>query len=140
MKHFISFSSFQKAAEHLKGVINLVHLRYSECLGQENSTQVYIKPECLQHTGALSIAGLSQLDLKGKKVVSVVSGGNIDIVFQTLADYKANVTKLDHNQSQNPERFKSLTLDVTLETNGRQHDKRIVSALNSQGYKIETGF
>lgn len=126
-----------------------------------------------ENAGALSIAGLSQLDLKGKKVVSVVSGGNIDVITisemlnrgmvergrlfsfsvellhkpgellkisQTLADHKANVIKLDHNQFRNPGRFKSVTLDVTVETNGREHVKRIVTALNSQGYEIETGF
>lgn len=126
-----------------------------------------------ENAGALSIAGLSQLDLKDKKVVSVVSGGNIDVITisemlnrgmvergrlfsfsvellhkpgellkisQILADHKANVIKLDHNQFRNPGRFKSVTLDVTVETNGREHVKRIVSALNSQGYQIETGF
>ncbi len=122
-----------------------------------------------ENAGALSVAALDHYDVKGKKVVCLVSGGNIDVitisemlnrglvsrgrlfsfgielshkpgellkVSQILADRKANVVKLDHDQFHTPSRFKSVRLDVTVETNGRSHVNEIVKALNDDGYEI----
>lgn len=122
-----------------------------------------------ENAGALSVAALEHYDVKGKKVVCLVSGGNIDVmtvseminrglifrgrlfsfgvelhhkpgellkVSQILADKKANVVKLDHDQFHNPSRFKSVRLDVTVETNGKRHVQEIVDALESAGYKL----
>ncbi len=125
-----------------------------------------------ENAGALSVAALQHFDVKGKKVVCLVSGGNIDVITiaeminrglvsrgrlfsfgvelihkpgellkisTILANIKANIVKLDHDQFHNPSRFKSVRLDVTVETNGRVHVDKIVTALSDAGYKIITG-
>jgi threonine dehydratase len=125
-----------------------------------------------ENAGAMAIAPLAKMDraeIAGKKIVCVISGGNIDVitiaemltrgmvergrlfsfsvellhkpgellkVAEILASNKANVIKLDHNQFRNPGRFKSVTLDVSVETNGREHVQQIVAALESEGYRI----
>ncbi|MEN8190300.1 MAG: threonine ammonia-lyase [Thermodesulfobacteriota bacterium] len=123
-----------------------------------------------EKAGACSLAGLSQIDLQGKRVVAVVSGGNIDVITiaemltrgliargrlfsftvelyhkpgellkisEILAASKANVVQLAHDQFHNPSRFKSVKLDVTVETNGSHHVAEIVKALEDRGYTIE---
>jgi threonine dehydratase len=123
-----------------------------------------------EKAGACSLAGLSKIDLQGKRVVAVVSGGNIDVitiaemltrgliargrlfsftvelfhkpgelvkVSEILAGKKANVVQLAHDQFHNLSRFKSVKLDITVETNGRQHVAEIVGALEQAGYKVE---
>lgn len=122
-----------------------------------------------ENAGALSVAGLGHADVKGKKVVCLVSGGNIDVltmaeminrglisrgrlfsfsvellhkpgellkISSILAAHNANVVKLVHDQFHNPARFKSVRLDVTVETNGRAHVEEIVAALSGAGYII----
>lgn len=123
-----------------------------------------------ENAGALSVAALKHLDIKDKKVVSLVSGGNIDVitisemlnhgliargrlfsfvvelhhkpgellkVAEILAKRKANVIQLVHNQFRNPGRFKSVHLEVTVETNGLAHVKEITDAFTKAGYHYE---
>lgn len=120
-------------------------------------------------TGVMSLAALKKLDFKGKKVVSLISGGNIDVVTiasmlnngllsrgrifcfsvklqdspgqllkisEILAEKRANVIKLDHNQFKAIDRLKDVMLEVTVETNGHEHIKEIVKALNEAGYDV----
>lgn len=123
-----------------------------------------------ENAGVLSLAGLKKLgDMKDKKIVCVVSGGNIDVVTissminkglvirgriyrfkvelpdtpgqllkisQILCDNNANVIKLDHNQFRTLDRFKNVTLHVTIETNGHNHLKEIVKDLEKNGFVI----
>lgn len=124
----------------------------------------------VETSGALTVAALRKLGIKHKRVVSVLSGGNIDVVTvaaminkgltrrgrifcfsvdlpdtpgqllnisQILSDYKANVIKLDHNQFMNFDRFSHVQLQVTVETNGHEHIREIVSALNQIGYVVK---
>ena len=123
-----------------------------------------------ENAGALSLAALKKLNLKDKTVVSVLSGGNIDVVTmsaminkglsrrgrifcfsvdlpdtpgqlltisQVLADQKANVIKLDHNQFMNFDRFSHVQLQVTVETNGHDHIAGIIGNLNAIGYVVK---
>ncbi len=123
----------------------------------------------VEGAGALSLAGLRKLESKNKKVVCVVSGGNIDIstisaiinralvsrgrlfcftvnlpdkpgellhIAKILADLRANVIKLEHNQSKVMDRFKQVQLEVTVETNGHNHVKEIEAAFEEQGVEI----
>ena len=120
--------------------------------------------------GALSLAALNKLPFKGKKVVAIISGGNIDIstiyalidkammarsrvfcfsvlladkpgqllqVSQILADENANVIKLDHNQSKVTDSFKKVALDITVETNGREHVNSIIKSFKNAGFAVE---
>ncbi len=123
-----------------------------------------------ENAGALSIAGLNKIPIKGKNVVSLVSGGNIDVITiaemlnkgllsrgrlfsfavelphkpgellkisEILAESNANIIKLDHNQFKDMKRFKSVRLEVTIETHGKSHVKEIVQALEEQGYSLK---
>ena len=124
----------------------------------------------VEGAGALSLAGLKKIQSVGKKVVCVVSGGNIDIstisaiinralvsrgrlfcftvnlpdkpgellhVANVLSELKANVIKLDHNQSKVMDRFKQVQLEVTVETNGTHHVDEIVAEFQRQGLDIQ---
>lgn len=123
-----------------------------------------------ENAGLLALAGLKKLDVKNKNVVSLLSGGNIDVVTissligkglvsrgriycfsvdlpdtpgqllqisQILSDNKANVVKLDHNQFRTTDRFHHVNLQVTIETNGHDHLKIILDALDKGGFVVE---
>ena len=122
-----------------------------------------------ENAGMLSLAGLKKLNCRGKKVVSILSGGNIDVltissminkglivrgriftfsvnlpdkpgqlvaVSELLAREDANVIKLDHNQFKNLDRFHEVELQVTVETNGEDHIRKITEEFEKCGYKI----
>ena len=124
----------------------------------------------VEGAGALSLAGLKKLTSKNKKVVCLVSGGNIDIstisaiinralvsrgrlfcftvnlpdkpgellhVANILSELKANVIKLDHNQSKVMDRFKQVQLEVTVETHGNEHVDEIVAEFLKHGMDIQ---
>jgi len=124
----------------------------------------------VEGAGALSLAGLKKLPATDKKVVCLVSGGNIDIstisaiinralvsrgrlfcftvnlpdkpgellhVANILSELKANVIKLDHNQSKVMDRFKQVQLEVTVETNGNHHVEKIVAEFQKNGLEIQ---
>ncbi|MDC7241188.1 MAG: threonine ammonia-lyase [Spirochaetales bacterium] len=123
-----------------------------------------------ENSGVLSLAALHKLKERGKKIVPVISGGNIDVVTissmidrglvkrgrifcfsaempdepgqllkisQILSDENANIIKLDHNQFKTLDRFKQVQLEVTVETNGHDHVKKIIRALEQGGYSVE---
>ena len=123
-----------------------------------------------ENSGVLSLAALNKLSERGKKIVPVISGGNIDVVTissmidrglvkrgrifcfsaempdepgqllkisQILSEENANIIKLDHNQFKTLDRFKQVQLEVTVETNGHDHVKSIIRALEKGGYSVE---
>ena len=123
-----------------------------------------------ENAGILSIAGLKKLKDKNKKVISILSGGNIDVltissminkglvvrgrifkfsvdlpdkpgqlvaVSQILAKENANVIRLDHNQFKNLDRFHEVELQVTVETNGEEHIKKIIESFKKEGYVVK---
>lgn len=124
-----------------------------------------------ENAGLMSLAALKNIKVKGKKIVCLVSGGNIDaLTVSTLIDKGlisrgrifgftvdltdkpgellkiaeilsrsgANVVKLGHNQFKNVDRFLDVKLEVTVETNGHEHIKEIIRALNKEGYPVTT--
>lgn len=124
----------------------------------------------VEATGALTIAALKNLKFKGKKVVSLVSGGNIDVVTmasmlnrglllrgrifcfsvklkdtpgqllkisEILARLGANVIRLEHDQFKAIDRLKHAVLEITVETNGREHIDEITQELNREGYNVD---
>ncbi|WP_304181619.1 ACT domain-containing protein, partial [Leptotrichia trevisanii] len=123
-----------------------------------------------ENAGVLSVAALRKIKEKGKKIVSILSGGNIDVltissminkglvvrgrifrfsvnlpdkpgqlvaVSQILSEQNANVIRLEHNQFKNLNRFHDVELQVTVETNGEEHIKKIIEKLNEKGYVIK---
>lgn len=57
-------------------------------------------------------------------------------VAKILADLRANVIKLEHNQSKVMDRFKLVQLEITVETNGYNHVHEIQAEFNRQGFEI----
>lgn len=119
--------------------------------------------------GALSIAALKYLNSTDKNIVSLISGGNIDVVTVSsvinsglinrgrilgfavdlpdtpgqllkistiIANVGANVIQLEHNQFKARDRFASVRLEVTLETNGHDHIEQIIKELEINGFEI----
>ena len=108
----------------------------------------------VENSGLLTVAALKHLPVKGKKVVSILSGGNIqrDRIFtvsvllpdkpgelvrvaSVIAEQQGNVIKLDHNQFVSVNRNAAVELKITLEAFGTEHKERIVEALKKEGYK-----
>lgn len=63
--------------------------------------------------------------------------GQLLAIAQILADLKANVIKLDHNQAKVTDSFEKVVLEVTVETNGMEHIKQITETLNANGFKLK---
>ena len=122
----------------------------------------------VENSGLLTVAALKHMEERGKKVVSVLSGGNMDIitmssvvqlgliqrdriftvsvllpdkpgelarVAELIAEHQGNVITLDHNQFITTNRNTAVELKITIEAFGTEHKKKIVDALNEQGYR-----
>ncbi len=63
--------------------------------------------------------------------------GELLAVSRILAKQNANIVKLDHNQFKNVRRFMQVHLEVTVETNGHLHIRKIEKALVAAGYEIK---
>jgi threonine dehydratase len=62
--------------------------------------------------------------------------GELLKIAKILADHKANVIKLEHNQFKTIDRFMHVQLEITLETNGHKHVKEIKKALRDESYHV----
>ena len=117
----------------------------------------------VENSGLLTVAALRHLDFQGKKVVSILSGGNMSSVVQhgliqrdriftvsvllpdrpgelvrvaqVIADNKCNVIRLDHNQFVTTNRQAAVELRVTIEAFGTDHKQQIVKALEDEGFR-----
>lgn len=120
-------------------------------------------------SGVVSLAALKKLNFTDKKVCSVISGGNIDILTistlinnglvsggrlfcfsteikntpgqilrlsQLLAEENANIVSLDHDKFKATNRINNVLVEVTIETNGDSHIRKIVNTLEDKGYSI----
>ena len=119
----------------------------------------------VENSGLLTVAALKHLDLKGKKVVSILSGGNMDVITMSsvvqqglilrdriftvsvllpgelskvaavVAKEHGNVIKLSHNQFVSINRSAAVELRITMESFGTEHKQEIISALEKEGYR-----
>ena len=62
--------------------------------------------------------------------------GQLLKIAQILSDQRANVIKLEHNQFKALDRVQHVQLEVTAETNGHDHIKAVIEALEAQNFKI----
>lgn len=118
-------------------------------------------------SGALSLAALNKINFYNKNVVSVISGGNIDMSFisqlinrglfetgritrihvelpnipgklqELLSDIaytKANVVTIDQDSLKEASRYKNINVELTIETNGPEHVKKIHDLIKKKGY------
>ena len=63
--------------------------------------------------------------------------GQLVTVSKILSAQNANVIRLEHNQFKNLNRFHEVELQVTVETNGEDHIKKIIKNFKEKGYIIE---
>ena len=119
----------------------------------------------VENSGLLTVAALKHMDVQKKKIVSILSGGNItmssivqhgliqrDRVFTVsvllpdkpgelarvsalLAKEQGNIIKLEHNQFISINRNAAVELRITLEAFGTEHKNQIVAALTGAGYR-----
>ena len=115
----------------------------------------------VENSGLLPVAALSHLDLKDKKAVVVLSGGNMDVITMSsivqhgliqkdrifsvsvllpdkageLVKVKGNVIKLEHNQFVSINRINAVELRVTMEAYGTEHKLSILKALEEAGFE-----
>ncbi len=122
----------------------------------------------VENSGLLAVAALKHLNVTNKKVVSILSGGNMDIitmsstlqhgliqrgrvftvsvllpdkpgelvrVANSIAEEKANVIKLEHNQFVNINRNEAVELRLTMEAFGMEHRDLIIEKLQKEGYR-----
>ena len=122
----------------------------------------------VENSGLLTVAALKHLDVSGKKIVSILSGGNMDVITMAsiiqhglierdrvftvsvllpdkpgelakvsgiLAEEKANVIKLEHNQFVSINRNAAVELRITVEAFGTEHKNSIVDRLKKEGYR-----
>ena len=88
---------------------------------------------------ALVSRGLTHLGRDFEFSVDLVDRpGKLLQVAKLLADHKANVIKLVHNQFESVERIKNVRLTITVETNGFDHIEKIKKALKAEGYNVKT--
>ena len=63
--------------------------------------------------------------------------GQMLLIAKILADQRANIIGLDHNQFKAKDRFNRVVLEVTAETNGHEHVAQIIKALEDHGFEIQ---
>lgn len=122
----------------------------------------------VENSGLLTVAALKHLAVRDKRVVAILSGGNMDVITMSsvvqqglilrdriftvsvllpdkpgelcrvsgiIAGVNGNVIKLEHNQFVSINRNAAVELRITLEAFGTEHKKKIMDALEKEGYK-----
>ena len=109
----------------------------------------------VENSGLLTVAALKHLDVKGAKVVSILSGGNMDMItFASLVQHGLiarsriftvstllpdkpgalmNISKVIADLSIN--RNSAVELVITMEAFGPEHKQLIINTLADKGYK-----
>ena len=118
----------------------------------------------VENSGLLTVAALKQMNVKDKKIVSILSGGNMDVITMSsvvqqglvrrsriftvsvllpdkpgelvkVAEANGNVIKLEHNQFVSINRKATVELRITIEAFGHEHKEEIVKKLEEGGLR-----
>ena len=155
---------FPYIRENLDGIITIEDDELIACFLDmvENHKMV------VENSGLLTVAALKHLKVEGKHVVSILSGGNMDVITMSsvvqqglifrdrvitvavrlpdkpgelhrvsgvIADCRANVIKLEHNQFVTTNRKAAVELQITMEAEGTEHKHQIMEMLEKEGYQ-----
>ena len=155
---------FPYICENLDGIITIEDDELIACFLDmvENHKMV------VENSGLLTVAALKHLKVEGKRVVSILSGGNMDVITMSsvvqqglifrdrvitvavrlpdkpgelhrvsgvIADCRANVIKLEHNQFVTTNRKAAVELQITMEAEGTEHKHQIMEMLEKEGYQ-----
>lgn len=98
---------------------------------------------CLVSGGNIDMAFISQLINKGLYATGQITRIEIEIanipgklqeLLTLIAKTKANVISITHDGFKRASRFKNIRVKLTLETNGKEHAKKIEEILSEKGY------
>lgn len=98
---------------------------------------------CLVSGGNIDMAFISQLINKGLYATGQITRIEIEIanipgklqeLLTLIAKTKANVISITHDGFKRASRFKNIRVKLTLETNGKEHAKKIEKILSEKGY------
>ncbi len=138
MEAFLILLERHKLIAENAGILSLAGLKKLDHIKDK-------KIACVVSGGNIDVVTISSMINKGLvvrgriyrfKVELPDTPGQLLKISQVLCDHNANVIKLDHNQFRTLDRFKNVTLHVTIETNGHDHLKEILKALESEGFTI----
>lgn len=62
--------------------------------------------------------------------------GKLQGLLTEIANTKANVISIEHDGFKEASRFKNINVELTLETNGKEHAKKIREVIAKKGYII----
>ena len=98
---------------------------------------------CVVSGGNIDMAFISQLINKGLYATGQITRIEIEIanipgklqeLLTLIAKTKANVISITHDGFKRASRFKNIRVKLTLETNGKEHAKKIEEILSEKGY------
>lgn len=98
---------------------------------------------CLVSGGNIDMAFISQLINKGLYATGQITRIEIEVanipgklqeLLTLIAKTKANVISITHDGFKRASRFKNIRVKLTLETNGKEHAKKIEEILSEKGY------
>jgi len=104
------------------------------------------KVACVISGGNIDVLTISSLINKGLVSRGRIFCFSVDLpdtpgqlmrISQILADSRANVVKLDHNQFKATDRYMNVQLEVTVETNGENHIQHIIELLRKDNFHIK---
>lgn len=138
MEAFLLLLEKHKLVGENAGVLSLAGLKkYS---GKNKKTV------CIVSGGNIDVLTISAMINRGLLSRGRIFGFTVDLpdrpgqlqkIAEILAQENANVIKLDHNQFKALHRFTDVQLEVTVETNGHEHIRKITSELEKAGYNIQ---
>ena len=121
----------------------------------------------VENSGLLTVAALKHLNVKNKKIVSILNmdvitmssvvqhgliqrdriftvsvrlpdrAGELVRVATVIANQQGNIIKLDHNQFVSTNRNAAVELKITMEAFGTEHKQQIMKALKAAGYEMQ---
>lgn len=98
---------------------------------------------CLVSGGNIDMSFISQLINKGLYEIGQIARIDVEIanipgklneLLTLITSTKANIISIEHDGFKEASRFKNINVELTLETNGRDHVKKIREAIERKGY------
>ena len=94
----------------------------------------------VENSGLLTVAALKHLNVKGQKVVSILSGGNMDMItFASLVQHgliaRSRIFTVSTLLPDKPGALMNISKIIALEAFGPEHKQLIINTLAEHGYR-----
>ena len=83
----------------------------------------------LINKGLYEIGQIARIDVEIANIP-----GKLNELLTLITSTKANIISIEHDGFKEASRFKNINVELTLETNGRDHVKKIREAIERKGY------